>query len=43
MNISYLNLESPHIEWQNELETAFRRVLKSGWYILGAFDDLQGM
>lgn len=35
MRIPFLDLKSPHLELQQELEAAFRRVLESGWYILG--------
>lgn len=43
MKVPFLDLKSPHLEFQQELEAAFRRVLESGWYILGreveAFED----
>ncbi|MDW8336507.1 MAG: DegT/DnrJ/EryC1/StrS family aminotransferase [Tepidimonas sp.] len=35
MNVPFLDLRSPHIELRQALETAFRRVLESGCYILG--------
>jgi dTDP-4-amino-4,6-dideoxygalactose transaminase len=35
MTIPFLDLKAPHIELRAELEQAFRRVLESGWYILG--------
>ncbi len=35
MRVPFLDLKSPHLELQQELEAAFRRVLESGWYILG--------
>jgi len=36
MNVPFLDLKAQHIELRSELEEAFRRVLDSGWYILGA-------
>lgn len=36
MTISFLDLKAPHLELRSELEEAFRRVLDSGWYILGS-------
>lgn len=35
MRIPFLDLKSPHLDLQQELEAVFRRVLESGWYILG--------
>lgn len=35
VKVPFLDLKSPHLELQHELEAAFRRVLESGWYILG--------
>lgn len=35
MTIPFLDLKSPYIELKGELEAAFKRVMKSGWYILG--------
>jgi dTDP-4-amino-4,6-dideoxygalactose transaminase len=35
MNIPFLNLKAPYRELQAELDAAYRRVMKSGWYILG--------
>lgn len=35
MNIPFLNLKDPYIELQSELDAAYRRVMESGWYILG--------
>lgn len=35
MKVPFLDLKFPHIELQQELEAAFRRVLESGWYVLG--------
>lgn len=35
MKVPFLDLKLPHLELQQELEAAFRRVLESGWYILG--------
>lgn len=43
MKVPFLDLRLPHLELQKELESAFRRVLESGSYILGreveAFED----
>lgn len=33
--IPFLDLQAPHIELRAELDAAYRRVLESGWYILG--------
>jgi len=35
MNIPFLDLKKPHEELQEELRTAFNRVMYSGWYIHG--------
>ena len=35
MNITFLDLNTPHKELRDELQQAFERVLDSGWYILG--------
>ena len=35
MSIEFLDLKIVHHELRDELEAAFRRVLDSGWYILG--------
>lgn len=35
MTIPFLDLKAQHLELRSELEEAFRRVLDSGWYILG--------
>jgi dTDP-4-amino-4,6-dideoxygalactose transaminase len=34
-SIPFLNLGEQHVQIQEELEHAFRRVLDSGWYVLG--------
>ena len=43
MNIPFLDLKSSYIELKEELDAAYRRVMESGWYILGqeveAFED----
>lgn len=43
MSILFLDLKSPYLELKDELDTAYRRVMESGWYILGkeveAFED----
>lgn len=36
MNIPFLDLISPYAELQKELNTAFERVMASGWYIHGS-------
>jgi dTDP-4-amino-4,6-dideoxygalactose transaminase len=33
--IPFLDLQAPHVELRAELDAAYRRVLESGWYILG--------
>jgi len=35
MNIPFLDLKAPYRELQVELDAAYRRVMESGWYILG--------
>lgn len=35
MNIPFLDLKKPNLDLRSELEAAFRRVVESGWYILG--------
>lgn len=35
MNIPFLDLKSPYQELQDELDDAYQRVMKSGWYVLG--------
>ena len=35
MNVPFLDLKTPYLELQPELDTAYRRVMESGWYILG--------
>lgn len=36
MTIPFLDLKSPYRELKNDLDAAYRRVMDSGWYILGA-------
>lgn len=36
MNIPFLDLSASYLEIQQELDSAHNRVMKSGWYILGA-------
>lgn len=36
MNIPFLDLKSPYLELKDELDAAYRRVMESGWYILGS-------
>ena len=33
--IPFLDLKSPYLELKEELDAAYRRVMESGWYILG--------
>lgn len=35
MIIPFLDMKAPYIELKNELDEAYRRVMESGWYILG--------
>jgi dTDP-4-amino-4,6-dideoxygalactose transaminase len=35
VRVAFLNLKSTYIELENELDSAYRRVMESGWYILG--------
>ena len=35
MNVPFLDLKTPYTELQSELDSAYRRVMESGWYILG--------
>jgi dTDP-4-amino-4,6-dideoxygalactose transaminase len=35
MNVPFLDLKAPYIELLKELDTAYRRVMESGWYVLG--------
>lgn len=35
MNIPFLDLKAPYLELKSELDAAYRRVMESGWYILG--------
>ena len=39
MSIPFLDLKAQQMELRSELDEAFRRVLESGWYILGAEVD----
>jgi len=34
--IPFLDLKSPYLELREELDSAYRRVMESGWYILGS-------
>lgn len=36
MNIPFLDLKSPYQELKAELDAAYKRVMESGWYILGS-------
>ena len=36
MKIPFLDLKAPYLELKTELDEAYRRVMLSGWYILGA-------
>ncbi|ODG99006.1 erythromycin biosynthesis sensory transduction protein eryC1 [Nostoc sp. KVJ20] len=35
MRVSFLNFEASYLELQEELDAAYQRVMKAGWYILG--------
>jgi dTDP-4-amino-4,6-dideoxygalactose transaminase len=35
LNIPFLDLKSPYIELKDDFDDAYRRVMESGWYILG--------
>jgi dTDP-4-amino-4,6-dideoxygalactose transaminase len=35
MSIPFLDLKTPYLELKTELDAAYRRVMESGWYILG--------
>jgi dTDP-4-amino-4,6-dideoxygalactose transaminase len=35
MNVPFLDVKASYLELQEELDTAFRRVMDSGWFILG--------
>jgi dTDP-4-amino-4,6-dideoxygalactose transaminase len=35
MSIPFLDLKAPYLELKSELDAAYRRVMESGWYILG--------
>ncbi|MBN1974562.1 MAG: DegT/DnrJ/EryC1/StrS family aminotransferase [Sedimentisphaerales bacterium] len=36
MNIPFLDLKSPYQELKTEMDAAYKRVMESGWYILGS-------
>ncbi len=36
MKMPFLNLNAPYLELQEELDAAYRRVMVSGWYVLGS-------
>lgn len=36
MNVPFLNLKTQYVELRGEMDIAYRRVMNSGWYILGA-------
>lgn len=35
MTVPFLDLKAPYLELKDELDAAYRRVMESGWYILG--------
>ena len=35
MNVPFLDLRAPYVELRDELDAAYRRVMESGWFILG--------
>jgi dTDP-4-amino-4,6-dideoxygalactose transaminase len=36
MNVPFLDLKAPYAELREELDAAYRRVMESGWFVLGA-------
>jgi dTDP-4-amino-4,6-dideoxygalactose transaminase len=36
MNVPFLDLNAPYHELKSELDSAYRRVMESGWFIMGA-------
>jgi dTDP-4-amino-4,6-dideoxygalactose transaminase len=40
MNVPFLDLKASYIELQSEIDAAIKRVLESGWYILGEEVDV---
>jgi dTDP-4-amino-4,6-dideoxygalactose transaminase len=36
MNVPFLDLKAPYRELKNELDSAYQRVMESGWFIMGA-------
>jgi dTDP-4-amino-4,6-dideoxygalactose transaminase len=39
IQVPFLDLHAPYVELRTELDAAYRRVMESGWYILGAEVD----
>ncbi|MBC7343529.1 MAG: DegT/DnrJ/EryC1/StrS family aminotransferase [Clostridia bacterium] len=39
MNVPFLDLKSAYLELKDELDSAYQRVMESGWYILGSEVD----
>ena len=35
-SIPFLDMKAPYLELQAELDSAYQRVMRSGWYILGS-------
>lgn len=35
LSVPFLNMKEPYLELKEELDAAYRRVMESGWYILG--------
>jgi dTDP-4-amino-4,6-dideoxygalactose transaminase len=35
MQVSFLDMKSPYLELKTELDSAYQRVMESGWYVLG--------
>lgn len=35
MNVPFLDLKAPYLELREELDAAYRRVMESGWFVLG--------
>jgi dTDP-4-amino-4,6-dideoxygalactose transaminase len=36
LNIPFLDLKAPYLEFKDEFDSAYRRVMESGWYVFGS-------